>query len=171
MNKLPSLYKITDEMIELANFLEDPDSYDENGELDPVLQERFMVLSKDFNEKAISCSYIKQMFDDKLNAIDKEIERLTALKKTKKRAKENLDNYIISNMQRLHLDKIEGETRTLQLTKSVETKITDFAALPTKYQHSKIEVVPDKKKIKEDIQNGIDVPGAMLVENNHLKIK
>lgn len=166
-----SLYKITDEMIELSNMLEDPDSYDENGEVLPVLQEQLEMVSQDFNNKAMACSYIKQMYENEFDAIDAEIKRLQALKERKKKAQKQVEDLIITNMNRLGLTEIKTPTRILKLTNSVSTEVYDMTKLPTEYQRTRIDVVPDKVKIKEDIKKGKVVDGARLVQTQSVKIR
>ena len=171
MSKLPSLYKITDEMIELSNALDDPDNYDENGEILPVLQEQLEMVNQDFTNKAMACSYIKQSYDNDINEIDAEIKRLQSLKQSKIRAQNRINELILSNMNRLGLVEIKNPTRILKITNSVSAEVYDMTKLPQEYLRTKTEVLPDKNKIKEDIKKGIDVNGAKLITTQHLKIK
>jgi len=171
MSSSLTLYNLSNEMIDLINLLDDEDSYDENGELDPVIQERFDIVSKDFNEKAISYSWVTQMYDNELDAIDKEIQRLMKLKDTKKRAKKHVENFLASTMVRLKINEVKTDTRTLKLNNYPVVDIVDRSKIPTDYQKPKIDIEINKAKIKEDLKKGIVVEGARLVDNYHIRIK
>jgi len=50
-------------------------------------------------------------------------------------------------------------------------KILDETKLKAKYIRTKIEKSPDKTKMKMDLQNGILIEGAELIQKNRLEIK
>ena len=55
--------------------------------------------------------------------------------------------------------------------KSESVNIINLDNLADKYKQTKVEVVPDKKAIKDAIKGGLEVFGAELVTNNNLQIK
>ena len=114
---------------------------------------------------------MKQMYDNEIDAIDNEIKRLQLLKQSKKRAQDNINHLIITNMNRLGLTEIKTPTRILKITNSVSTEIYDIYKLPTEYRRTKIDMIPDKVKIKEDIKKGKVVDGARLVQTQSLRIR
>lgn len=66
--------------------------------------------------------------------------------------------------------KVEAGTFKLSTRKSEYVDlVNDFNV--EKYMKEKVTVSPDKAKIKEDLKNGVDIPGAKISSNKSLQIK
>ena len=67
--------------------------------------------------------------------------------------------------------KVETPTMRLSTRRAAATVIDDLDMVPKEYTTTKVEVVADKKAIKDAIMGGKDIPGARVVENVSLQIK
>ena len=54
---------------------------------------------------------------------------------------------------------------------SKAVQIAENTELPAEYIKTKVEKLPDKKKIGDALKNGIAVPGCALVTNRNMQIK
>ncbi len=104
-------------------------------------------------------------------AIDTEIERLQELKKSYVNKAEALRNYISYAMRKHGIEKVETGVARISFRKSSSVEIVDPTVLPEKFLVTKTTQAPDKKAIKEAIENGESVPGARIEEKKNLQIK
>ena len=87
------LYKLTGQYLQLEEMMEDPD-------IDPViLQDTRDALDGEFSEKLENCGKILKNFTADQEAIDAEIKRLQAKKKTLANREKNFKQYIKSCIQ------------------------------------------------------------------------
>jgi hypothetical protein len=161
---MKSLYHISKEALDLAEMLE-------VGELTPELEQRLTINQNELQEKAINYGYVIKDADGNITAIDNEIERLNALKKSEERKRNILKERISSAMQFYGIEKVETSTLKLSFRRSESVEIVSVEQLPDDYMIKKVTVSPDKSKIKEDIKKGKEVPGAVINENLNLQIK
>ena len=118
------------------------------------------------------CSVISQS-DAYVVAIDNEIERLQSLKSMHKKKADWLKDYIKTNMENAGQVKIQTPTHVLSIKKNPHKLIIDDESLiPASYQ----EIIPQTYKVnsaavKDDLKNGVDVPGAKLEQGTRLDIK
>lgn len=109
------------------------------------------------------------MLDIDLDELDSEIEQLrfveNAMKPLEKKRKE-LRESILLKMNVLHQDKLEGDKA--KITKIVKGTIklsVDPTRLPARYQ----SVTSNNSLLKEDIENGVNVPGVSVEYSEYLK--
>ncbi len=123
--------------------------------------------SKEIKVKNVAY-YIKELAN-KEDAISEEIKRLQARKNTVKNRREWLERYLLDS---INYQSIEVPNSSIKITvrNSKQVKITEASLLPEEYIHTKVEKQPDKVAIKKAISEGIDVPGATIVDNMNIKI-
>ena len=143
----PTLYGITAEMNAILALIEDG-----GGELTPELEQALTITEGQFAAKA-------------------EKDRLANLQKFYENAQKRLADAISSAMQAFGHDKVENGTLRLSLRHTTATEVDDIDQVPQFFKTTKVETVADKTAIKKAIQDGIEVPGAHLVENVSLQIK
>lgn len=160
-----SLYSIS---MNLRDILQ---KIDDEGEVTPELEQQLVITQEQLQEKGINYALAIKHFDGNVDLIDKEIERLTALKKRNEAMADKLKDKIKSAMVEFGVEKIETATLKLSLRKSEETVITDFDSLPSRYKVVKTTESPDKKAIKEDFKLFGSVVGATVIEKKNLIIK
>jgi c-di-GMP-related signal transduction protein len=154
------LYEIT----ELQNELEKED----DAEIKQDLQE---LIAIELEKKSNNIVYALKNIESNNLAIDAEIERLQSLKKRNSKNIESIKANVLFFMQQNKIDKIKTDLATFNLRKSESTDIENIELLPAKFVTVKQTFTPDKVAIKKEIKEGIEVPGAKIVEDYSLSIK
>ena len=109
--------------------------------------------------------------DTTLDTIDAEIKRLQGLKKSLENKVDNFKSYIIFNMERMGVKKIETGLGTLSLKASKSVDIYDESLIDKKFVTQVIKEKISKTDLKKAIENGEEVQGARVVSKNSLQIK
>lgn len=161
---MKSLFEITKEVMELASLLEE-------GEITPELEERLSISKEELEEKAVNYGKVIKSIDADVKTIDNELARLSALKESKVKTIDRLKESLSNAMKLFHVDKIETPLIKISFRKSEVLEITDETLIPKYYIKKKETENTDKNQIKFDIKNGVDVPGARIVEKQNLQIK
>lgn len=165
-----SIYNISNELRRTLDNLSNGIGIDqETGEIDPEIVNYLAITQENLQLKAIDYGFIIKSFDDELDIIDKEIKRLTELKKQKKNTQDRLKEVLTNAMLEFGIEKIKGDTFQLSFRESESVEIVDESLIPLDYQRVKMEV--DKVAIKKAIKNNEFVPGAELIKKQNLQIK
>jgi hypothetical protein len=127
-------------------------------------------------QKAQNITYVIRNCQFEQDAIDKEIERLAALKQSIARREKQLRDYTQRCMEIAGVTKISAGTFSLSLQKNpASVEIFEPALIPEPYMRlpepKPPVAAPDKKLIAQAIKDGFDVPGAKLVQGTRLVIK
>lgn len=146
--------------------------YDEEGN---VNKDALMKLEQSeiaVEKKAIAvASYIKNMEAERA-AIDEAKKAMADRERRHKKRIEDLEGYLLSNMQRCGIDKISCPYFEIKMKKCPPSvDIQDENALPSEYIRTKVEHMPDKVKMKEEMMAGVIIPGASLKQNLRLDIR
>ena len=159
-----TLFNVAHDYVELMNEIEEAE-----GELTPELAERLEINEKHLQTKSVAYLEVirgKEAFN---LMIDEEIKRLQAMKKRNNTLINNLKDRLVGAVN------LFGEftvgTVTFSTRKSVSLVIEDETKIPQKYQVKTVTTKPDKKAIKDAINEGEEIKGAYLSENRNLKIK
>ncbi|MEG2928947.1 MAG: siphovirus Gp157 family protein [Oscillospiraceae bacterium] len=133
-------------------------------------------LENDFEDKAESLAvYIKRLMAER-DALAEEAKKITARKKTMENKVDFLKGYLLLNMQKMSLAKIDKPKAVISLRNNPESvKIEDLNAVLKYKQYIKPqkldEDVIDKTALKKDMQAGDKILGASLVRTKSLSIK
>lgn len=166
------LYELSNEIVALdelyANSIDE-----ETGEIkdSKVLEELENEVKNQLQNKGIGLIQFFRNNDLTLEAIDAEIKRLQNLKKSLKGKNDNFKQYIIFNMERSGIKKIETELGTLSLRASKSVDIYDEKLIDKKFVTQVIEEKISKTDLKKAIEAGEEVQGARIVSKNSLQIK
>lgn len=163
-----SLYNITNKFVDLMNKAEEGELTEE--EYNQLGQELATELQ---NKSSNIIGYI-QNENALIDAIDLQIKRLQDYKKSRQNGLDNFKKYVIDNMQKLELPKIETELGVLSIAKSpISVEIIDEDKIPNEYKNIVQTVKVDKTKIKDYFkETGEVVDGVnILTENTYLKVK
>lgn len=131
----------------------------------------FAAVNSDFNTKLSHC--VQYLIDQKSKeaAVDKEIERLEALKKfytnKVKRMKNNIDTVLTIQW----IESIDTQVARLSYTHSDWVIVTDESLIPNQYKVEKKEINISLSLIKESIKAWEIVPWAILEKRKNLQIK
>ena len=161
--------KALDELMENGYNAECIDA--ETGEF---LEDKFVELMEGYEaDRSVKIENIALLIKDLLadaEMIKAEEKRLADRRKSKENKAEHLKNYLAASLRKSGDNKFESPKCALSFRKSIIV-VCDNDKLDKKYMNEKIEYSPDKKAIKEAIQNGTEVAGAYLEERQNLQIK
>jgi hypothetical protein len=175
---MANLYELQGTMYQIEQALEE-----NGGELTDELAELLTDTEVSIKQKADGYRAIMAKFNDKVDAVDKEIKRLQDIKKTAKNAEKRMKEYILGVMGIYGLKKIEGElcsmTRTTSKALDVDEemllavhkdKIAELQSLLPEYLTVEIKV--SKTAIKNKFKDSDILPaGCAYIENESLRIR
>lgn len=167
---MSNLYSLSKDIEELYSVLVSS-ADDETGEIDEKIAKALTVKEEEFREKAISVATVSRRFDNTIDDIDAEIDRLTAIKKRAVNIREKLKKALSEACERTGIDKIDGISARISFIKSEKTIVENESELPEEFFNVTITKKPNLKKIKERLNAGEEVPGARIEKRNNIQIK
>lgn len=168
MTTLPALYTIADQYLQDLAKLQDLD-------MDPqTVADTLESLQGDLEAKATNVA----MFVRNMEALAEQIKQAEAQMAARRKAiesrAESVRDYLLHNMQRTGISKIESPWFKIALRNNPPSVVVDDPELiPARYmrQAEPPPPAPDKKEIKAAIEFGENVPGARLVTKQSVIIK
>lgn len=95
--------------------------------------------------------------------VDEEIKRLTDRKKSFENRAKSIRKYVLSCLLASGQDSLKTTTNTFTARKGVASVVIDnIELLPDELVTTQVLTAPDKKSIKEAIENGVEVAGAHI---------
>ena len=161
-NKL-SLYAIGERFLELFNRDDlTEEEYNEQGnELALMLQ-----------NKAESIVGYNFTLESNKTALKQEIERLANMYNAIDKQQEKLGKYVKDTMEKLNLPEINTTIGKIKIKKNpVSVDIYEENEIEDKYFTEKVTKSISKTKIKEDLEKGIAVKGARLIQKTKVDFK
>lgn len=160
------LYELTQNYLNLLELLENPDVPEE------MVQAALNEVEGNFEDKAENVVKLMKSIEGDIKAFKDEEARLSTRRKSLENKVKGLKEYLEGNLKALGKKEIKGKIFTLRIQKNTpRVVIEDMKYIHPKYiKEIRYEEV-DKKNIKEDIQNGIEVLGAKLEYTESLRIK
>jgi len=159
-----SLYKISNDYIELMNTLEDLE-----GELTPELEKALAINEANLQVKAKGYVEIIKTKEALDMAIDIEIKRLQGLKNRNSNVITELKNRLLVAV-RLFGDFEIGLVK-FTTRKSQTLNVTDANLIPNEYKVRTVTESVQKVQLKKAINEGAKIEGAEVVDNYNLSIK
>jgi hypothetical protein len=161
-----ALYQIEQEYISLANQI-----IDNEGELSEELETALMINQEQLEQKGKGYGYIIKDIEAEIDAIDVEIKRLSAMKKSRTNAVEKLKTSLSQAMQLFDISELKTPTIKINFRKSEIIEVESIGLLDPLYIVTKEVKTADKESIKLAIKGGLEVYGAVLKTNLNLQIK
>lgn len=161
-NKL-SLYAIGERFLELFNRddLTEEEFNEQGNELALMLQ-----------NKAESIVGYNFTLESNKTALKQEIERLTNMYNAIDKQQEKLAKCVKDTMEKLNLPEINTTIGKIKIKKNpVSVDVYDENKINKKYFTEKITKSISKTKIKEDLEKGIAVKGARLIQKTKVDFK
>ena len=153
------LYEITDAYLSL-------DEAEKTEDVIKVLD----GIKDEFDKKAENTVKVIRNFEADIQALRDEEKRLADKRRSLEKKKEDLKEYLYFNMERLNLRKINAGIFDINIQKNPQSiKIIDDATIPEKYKIASYRI--DKKTLKDDIKNGVEIEGAQLVQTEGIRIR
>ena len=107
-----------------------------------------------------------------LEAIDKRMDELKALKQSRKNRLERVKKGYCDFLIAVGKKKIETPCGNMTVAApTVSTWVDSIDDLPDAYKRTTVKIEPDKASIKQAIQGGHAVPGAHLEDKQSIRIK
>lgn len=168
---MTALYALTNQYLALAEKLSDGD-FDAATIADTI---EASGITDEIAEKAQGLEYVARGAEAHNLAIDAEIARLQALKQHRMKVAAGLRGYLLDNMQRMQIERIDCPMFSISIRKNPPAvEIFDQLSLPAQFmvvpEPKPPVAVPDKKAIAAAIKAGQDVPGAKLVQGVRLNV-
>jgi len=110
--------------------------------------------------------------DAECEAMKQVITRMQDRLKSREKKRNWLKSELQNAMERCAINEISRPEFTIKLANNPSCVVIDEElSIPPEYFRKKTEIVPDKKKIKEAIEDGIIIEGAHLESTKRLVIK
>jgi len=155
---MTKLYELTIELNELHSMVMNGEATEEH------LADTMEMIEGEFQEKAVNVGRFMLSLAPSVEAIDNEIKRLQARKKSIQSKESWLKDYLRSNMEAAEITVIEHDLFTIKKNKGRESVVVDdLDKLPDDYVTVKTDVAADKKAIMKAHKAGEEVPGARVV--------
>lgn len=151
------LYEITENLRGLSSI----DAEDEGMAL--AIRDTMQAVQGEFDEKAKAVAAVILNMDSDAEAIQAEIDRLTARKKAIANRQDGIKNYLRENMEACGISKITHPLFSITLAKGREIVIIDNpSVIPDELMYVKTEMRPEKAEILRLLKEGKEVPGAHI---------
>lgn len=157
---MATLYELTGQFLDIYNM-----ELDEETKLDTLDSIDWQT---DYENKVENYVKVIKNTEANIEARKNEIKRLTELNRSDERKKERMKEVLKESMALTGHERVDTPLFKVSFRKSQVVEVEDLL-LPEGYKIATYK--PDKKRIKEDLKNGLDILGAKLVENQNLIIK
>ena len=157
---MATLYELTGQFLDIYNMdLDDETKSDTLESID---------WNSDYEEKVEN--YIKVIKNNEadIEARKNEIKRLTELNKADERKNERMKEVLKESMDLTGHERVDTSLFKVSFRKSEAVEVDDLL-LPEAYKVATWKA--DKKRLKEDLKNGLEILGAELVERKNLSIR
>lgn len=131
------------------------------GELSPELETMFDNLGSQLSTKADGYAYFMEKLEHEADFWKEKANSYLKVSKSCANLKDRLNNSIKLAMRQLGTDEVKGDDVRFKLSKLPPKLVLD-ESLPSSYKMAVTEYVPDKDRIKHDLEIGLEVPGATL---------
>jgi hypothetical protein len=154
---MANIFQINQEYLQLASILEE-----NGGEITEEIESQLQINREQLETKGVNYALVIRQLDGESEILDREIKRLSAIKKSKDNSLERLKNTIKDAMILHGVDSIKGDLINLSLRKSpASVVIEDENSIPDEYLIEQPKKI-DKKLIGESLKKGLEVKGASL---------
>lgn len=161
MNNMPTLYDIQDKYQQLLNLAE---------QLDPeLLRDTLESIDDELETKAENVAFVIRELEGQALVLETEIKRLSERKTTLNNNVKRLKQSLQEAMEAANKPKIKTNLFTLGIRKSPPSVAVEDESKLIAYLVEQPKKL-DKTRLKDDLKKGIDVPGATLVQTEHLRI-
>lgn len=158
------LYELTQNYLNLQELLEDQEIPKE------IVIKALEEVDGDLEDKAENIAKLMKSLELECNAIKEEETRLSNRRKAMENKNKGLKEYLENTMKATGKLKFKGKLFSFNIHKNTPSlKILDESLLDDKYYI--VEKKIDNKAIKNDIKNGVEVPGASLIQTESLRIR
>lgn len=157
---MATLYELTGQFLDIYNL-----ELDEETKLDTLDS---IDWETEYETKVENYIKVMKNLEADVEARKNEIKRLTELNKADEKKKEHLKDTLSASMSLTGHERVDTPLFKVSFRKSQAVEV-DEAVLPEAYKIATWKA--DKKRLKEDLKNGLEIIGASLVERKNLSIR
>lgn len=157
---MATLYELTGQFLDIYNL-----ELDEETKLDTLDS---IDWNSDYENKVENYIKVMKNLEADVEARKNEIKRLTELNKADEKKKDHLKETLSTSMSLTGHERVDTPLFKVSFRKSQAVEV-DETVLPEAYKVATWK--PDKKRLKEDLKNGLEIIGATLVERKNLSIR
>lgn len=157
---MATLYELTGQFLDIYNL-----ELDEETKLDTLDSIDWQT---DYENKVENYIKVIKNTEADIEARKNEIKRLTELNRADERKNERLKEALKDSMALTGHERVDTPLFKVSFRKSEAVEV-DETVLPEAYKVAAWK--PDKKRLKEDLKNGLEIIGASLVERKNLSIR
>lgn len=157
---MKTLYELTGQFLDIYNM-----ELDEETKLDTLDSIDWQT---DYENKVENYIKVMKNLEADVEARKNEIKRLTELNKVDEKKKDHLKETLSTSMTLTGHERVDTPLFKVSFRKSQAVEV-DEMLLPESYKVATYK--PDKKRLKEDLKNGLEIIGATLVERKNLSIR
>ncbi len=142
------------------------------GELDEELEKNLALLEINVPSKVTNYMGLLDRLEMEADNLYSKAKKYEMAAKALSGLRERLTSNVKHNMIENKLKELRGTDEAFTLSTSKKTVIiTDYQALPRAYNPETVSSQPDKEKIRQALERGEIVPGAMLQDSFVLRRK
>ena len=157
---MATLYELTGQFLDIYNL-----ELDEETKLDTLDSIDWQT---DYEKKVENYIKVMKNLEADVEARKNEIKRLTELNRADEHKNERMKEVLKESMALTGHERVDTPLFKVSFRKSEAVEV-DELVLPESYKVATWK--PDKKRLKEDLKNGLEIVGATLVERKNLSIR
>lgn len=140
------------------------------GELTPELEELTQFNLEQLSDKVDAYQMVQERLEQSIDYFDQKAKFYSKVANgfdlVRQRIKERIKALMVENQ----IDELSGNDIRFKLSNAAPTvHITDEHVIPKEYLETVVTQRVDKKKLRDALELGLDVEGAMLVKNKSLR--
>jgi hypothetical protein len=140
------------------------------GELTPELEELTNFNLEQLSDKVDAYQMVQERLEQSIDYFDNKAKFFLKIScgfaNVKERIKERIKQIMVENQ----IDELSGNDMRFKLSNSAPTVfVTDEHSIPKEYIETVVTHRVDKKKLRDALELGLDVEGAVLMKNKSLR--
>lgn len=160
------LYELAEAYNNVINMMED-EEMDSEG-----LQKALETINEDIEKKVENIARVVKNYEGNISIIREEEKRLASKRRALSNNIDSLKGYTESILESANIDRVQGDLFTVALQNNPQSvKFIDEDLIPVEYKEEVVTVKIPKKRILDDIKEGIEVPGVEVVQTKSLRIR
>ena len=164
---MTQLYVIADEYRQAIDLIMNED-YPSDAEAVQKLNE----IGESLDKKGVAIAQLISNMGADLDAIKAEKERLAKRQKVLESRMQWMNSYLKGNMEMCRINEISCPYFSIKIKNCPQSvEVMDKSQLPEEYLNTKTVITENKLKMRDDMKNGIEIPGARLIQNTWLDIR
>ena len=153
------LYEITENLKQINEMIE-------QGTDPEQLKDALADVNEAFEEKAKHILYVMRNLESSIDQCKQEERRLAENRKAMENQLSGIKDYLIMNMAESDIKKVDnGVIKATYVKPKPCLNLTDENIIPDQYKKIKVSSQIEKKKLLDDLKDGIEIEGAEIGES------